>query len=129
MQVKIIDFGSAADRDPRLPLREFRGTWLYAAPEALRREDIFVRETEVWSLGILFSVLLLGKSIFKNQDATLAGRYSRRDFESLPKGCQDVLRCCLAHKPQHRISIANLCRHPYLRSAVQSYELKINQTE
>lgn len=95
---------------------------LYAPPEVLHNEKFFAPQTEVWSLGILFCILINGSSIFKGSKEIQVFDYNRKAFASMPLGAQQVISLCLEPAPENRISIQGLRRHPYLALDVQKYE-------
>jgi serine/threonine protein kinase len=56
LQVKLIDFGSAAivpRNNPDFMFDKFQGTIQYASPEVLKGEKYRGKPVDVWALGIL----------------------------------------------------------------------------
>ena len=121
LQVKLIDFGSAVLFDPRRTLPyydKFYGTVIFASPEILHGCAYLAPPAEVWSLGILFSVLLCGESIFRDSYHVLEGKIHQSMYDRLSGPCQDILRLCLHPDPSRRATIVDLFRHPYLRGTI-----------
>jgi serine/threonine protein kinase len=100
----------------------FYGTVAYASPEILRSLPYHAPSSEMWSLGILFSILLMGESIYRDPDAVLSNDYNREAFHSLSRDCQELLHRCLQFDPARRATIAELRAHPYLASTIRTIE-------
>ncbi|KAH8920898.1 kinase-like protein [Atractiella rhizophila] len=62
--VKLIDFGSAAYIREGRKFDTFSGTLDFAAPEVLKGERYGGKETDVWALGVLLYVLIVGECPF-----------------------------------------------------------------
>ena len=65
--VKLIDFGSAVITDVRKPqpyFNRFFGTMTFASPEILQGKPYRAPHAEIWSLGVLLSILLSGQCPF-----------------------------------------------------------------
>ncbi len=60
LSVKIIDFGFAVTQPNARKLRMLCGTPVYMAPEILRKQEYMGGPVDVWSLGVIFYVLLSG---------------------------------------------------------------------
>ena len=71
---QLIDFGSAAHWRPGKRWDTFSGTLHYASPEILRGEMYGGKEQDVWALGVVGYVLLVGETPFSDlPDEVLAG--------------------------------------------------------
>ncbi|SGZ12955.1 BQ5605_C028g10538 [Microbotryum silenes-dioicae] len=115
-KVKLIDFGSAVFFDPRQPApwyNRFFGTTSFASPEILRGEAYQAPASEVWSLGILLSILVMGESPFANVEAIKAGRPARPKVR-MSHELRDLLYNCLEPDVTKRPTIAQVRRHPWL---------------
>ncbi|BGO94391.1 hypothetical protein NBRC10512_002089 [Rhodotorula toruloides] len=115
-RVKLIDFGSAVIFDPRQPspaYHRFFGTTSFAAAEILRGEAYQAPPAEVWSLGVLLSILVTGECPFSDAEAAKAGRLSRPKIRVQPE-IEHLLRACLEVDVSKRISVAQIRRHPWL---------------
>ncbi|WWD18371.1 hypothetical protein CI109_102821 [Kwoniella shandongensis] len=71
---QLIDFGSAAHWRPGKRWDTFSGTLHYASPEILRGEMYGGKEQDVWALGVVGYVLLVGETPFSDlPDEVLEG--------------------------------------------------------
>ncbi|KAI8836472.1 kinase-like domain-containing protein [Chytriomyces cf. hyalinus JEL632] len=79
--IKIIDFGSAASVPTTQDdfFSQFHGTALYASPEIVRKEKYRGPETEMWALGVLLYIMVVGDDPFRNAKEIAKG-------VRLPKG-------------------------------------------
>ncbi|PWN97381.1 kinase-like protein [Tilletiopsis washingtonensis] len=119
--VKLIDFGSAVISDPRKPspyFNRFFGTMTFASSEILQGKPYRAPHAEVWSLGVLLSILLSGECPFADPTAAIRGKISK------PKGAWtndalNLLRGCLEVDPDRRATIAQVRDHPWVHSAWQ----------
>ncbi|KAM0756060.1 Pkinase-domain-containing protein [Meredithblackwellia eburnea MCA 4105] len=121
-KVKLIDFGSAVLFHPEKPLptySRFYGTTSFASAEILRGEPYHAPPSEVWSLGVLLSILVTGEVPFADQDAAKVGRMSGPRFPISPE-VQDLMRRCLIVDPSRRINISQIRRHPWLAQGAKS---------
>lgn len=64
-QLKLIDFGFSIQTKPPLKIDTFCGTPTYMAPEIVSKQDHVAVYTDMWSMGILFYVLLQGNYPFR----------------------------------------------------------------
>lgn len=78
-EIKIIDFGFSVTTQKNEKLKTFCGTPSYMAPEIVNRTDYFGPPADVWSLGVLFYVLLCGSFPF-------TGVNVRELFKNISKG-------------------------------------------
>uniref|UniRef100_V5ES36 Protein kinase n=2 Tax=Kalmanozyma brasiliensis (strain GHG001) TaxID=1365824 RepID=V5ES36_KALBG len=117
--VKLIDFGSAVITDVRKPqpyFNRFFGTMTFASPEILQGKPYRAPHAEIWSLGVLLSILLSGQCPFPDPAAAVKGRISK------PKGqwseqALSLLLLCLEVDPDKRATIAQIRDHPWVCTA------------
>lgn len=117
--VKLIDFGSAVLSDPRKPppyFNRFFGTMTFASSEILQGKQYRAPHAEVWSLGVLLSILLSGQCPFADPGAAIKGQISK------PKGMwtRDSLGLmlrCLEVNPDTRATISEIRNHPWVSRA------------
>ncbi|GAA5877853.1 hypothetical protein JCM16303_000260 [Sporobolomyces ruberrimus] len=117
-RVKLIDFGSAVIFDPRQPAplyHRFHGTTSFASAEILRGEAYQAPPSEVWSLGVLLSILVTGECPFSDADAAKVGRVSRPKVRLSPE-VEHLMRSCLDIDVANRMTISQIRRHPWLSS-------------
>ncbi|GJN93590.1 hypothetical protein Rhopal_006647-T1 [Rhodotorula paludigena] len=117
-RVKLIDFGSAVIFDPRQPspfYQRFHGTQSFAAAEILCGEPYQAPPSEVWSLGVLLSILCTGECPFADAEAAKVGRLSRPKVRVSPE-IDHLMRACLEVDVAKRITVSQIRRHPWLSS-------------
>ncbi|XP_034440849.1 serine/threonine-protein kinase pim-1-like [Hippoglossus hippoglossus] len=109
-RVRIIDFGSGCifnnNRYYYLP-----GTHTHAPPEFLKRGEYTPGPITVWQLGVLVFEMLDTSRRFSTQG------FLKKEIQikmELSYECQDLLRRCLASKPQDRATLKQLQQHPWL---------------
>lgn len=116
--VKLIDFGSAVISDVRKPapyFNRFFGTMTFASAEILQGKMYRAPNAEIWSLGVLLSILLSGECPFEDPKAAMAGRIGvgkgwSREAKELISGCLDV-------DPDRRANIGEVREHPWVKRA------------
>ena len=119
-RIKLIDFGSAVIFDPARDApryNRFYGTTSFAAAEILRGEPYQPPKSEVWSLGVLLSILTTGECPFANVAAATVGKMSRSKVYLEPE-LEDLMRRCLDVDQDRRIRIDQVRQHPWLRGAL-----------
>lgn len=132
--LKLIDFGFAAAAGTRPPLHGVSpdgppssGTMLYMSPQMLRG-DPPARSDDVWSLGVVFHILLTGRFPFStNDDEEFEEMYAQGLLEQDVKGHLDALTASsaavdlakrlLAFDPRSRITADEALQHPFLAEA------------
>lgn len=119
MQVKVGDFGCSAKLKSREERRNSQlGTPNYLPPEIyLRKEYNF--SCDVWSIGCILYMLLVGKTPF---ESTSTKQTYRRILklayvipEVLSKEAKDLLKKILVLDPDERITIEQILEHPFLK--------------
>lgn len=133
-RLKLIDFGLSRREESAVTLGV--GTPDYMAPELLGMTDDFValkqrregkydaKACDVWAMGVLLYLLVTGKYPFEdpkqanNVIATLQnirnGRMRPLPARVSPE-CVDLISCMLQQDPQKRITLADMCAHPWFR--------------
>ncbi|GAA5940085.1 hypothetical protein JCM3775_003275 [Rhodotorula graminis] len=115
-RVKLIDFGSAVIFDPRQPsplYQRFQGTKSFASAEILRGDLHQAPPSEVWSLGVLLSILVTGECPFVDAEAAKAGVLSRPKVRLNPE-VEHLMHACLEVDISRRITISQIRRHPWM---------------
>lgn len=118
--VKLIDFGSAVISDPRKPapyFNRFFGTMTFASAEILHGQQYRAPHAEVWSLGVLLSILLSGECPFSDPHAAKRGRISSRVRSTWSAEALDLLCGCVQVDPDRRATISQVRDHPWVRRA------------
>lgn len=119
LHVKLIDFGSAVITDVRKPqpyFNRFFGTLTFASSEILRGKAYHAAPAEVWSLGVLLSILMTGECPFVDPNAAISGKITKPKFP-YSEGAWDVLLACLEVDPEKRITIPQLREHAWVSEA------------
>ena len=140
---QLIDFGSAAHWRPGKRWDTFSGTLHYASPEILRGEMYGGKEQDIWALGVVAYVLLVGETPFSDlPDEVLEGFHGESRAEAaLEARCNgsgggggvyvdeggevdgggrlgdaaDLVRRCLEMELGDRPVAEMVCQHRYLR--------------
>jgi PAS domain-containing serine/threonine kinase len=119
LQVKLIDFGSAAVVDtsePRPYYGDFYGTVEYAAPEILAHQDYQAAPAEIWTLGVLLSYLLTGTSPFLTTEDARKGRIVVANVRgAMPsRAAVHLMSRCLDPNVLARATISEVKAHRWL---------------
>ena len=118
IKIKLIDFGFASI----IPCEEylfqdFPGSMLYAAPELLEGTPYNARKSDVYSLGVLFYIMLYGRYPFFSESNVelldliqttkpeFENKFSAQSTELIMK----MLRC----DPEERINLKDVLNHPW----------------
>jgi protein-serine/threonine kinase len=134
---QLIDFGSSAHWRPGKRWDTFSGTLHYASPEILRGEMYSGKEQDIWALGVVSYVLLVGETPFSELpdevlvgltadssaeealDARCGGKNKDEGMEDDGGGrledAADLVRRCLEMESGDRPNADVLCQHRYLR--------------
>lgn len=115
-RMKLIDFGSTYLFDYRQEpqtLNRFFGTLNFAAPELVRKGSYQPMAAEIWSLGILLSILVTGESFFHDTEAIKNYKASPPN-NPISDSCMDLIFRCLAYKPEDRWNCFRIRNHPWL---------------
>jgi serine/threonine protein kinase len=126
VDVKITDFGLAKhSAEGTTTCKTFCGTPQYFAPEVLQRRDTIIgqgrygREADMWSLGVILYIVLCGAPPFNEN--TLFEQIEKANFHFPPaqwghisSQAQDLVRCLMTAKPEHRYTVQQALAHPWL---------------
>lgn len=118
------DAADIEDFDPENDqLCDRHGCPAYVSPEILDLSKKWYsgRASDVWSLGVLLYVLLLGRYPF--YDATPAGLFTKirqakiqlSDNDGVPLEARSLIRCLLRRDPKERPSVDEILAHPWLK--------------
>jgi len=116
LRVKLIDFGSAVSLNNPAQRRLTEGTYLYMAPEQLRRQPLSPA-TDLYGLGALMFTLISGRPPFQptladGLDAHLSQPVPklRERVPSAPVQLERLLELCLNPKAEQRPASADALR-------------------
>ncbi|XP_014469938.1 PREDICTED: serine/threonine-protein kinase 17A-like isoform X2 [Dinoponera quadriceps] len=118
--VKLCDFGISRYISHGVDIREILGTPDYIAPEVLNYEPISLA-TDMWSVGVLFYVLLTGCSPFggdTKQETFCNISRCRLDFpddlfEDVSEEARDIMRKLMVKDPNERLTVTECLQHPW----------------
>jgi PAS domain-containing serine/threonine kinase len=123
-QVKLIDFGSAIIEDadePRPYHDHFYGTTAYAASEIMQKKRYQAPPAEIWTLGVLLSYLLTGRSPFPVEKDAIEGNIVVAVLPGVSPPSElalDLMQRCLHPDPEERWDIEQVRGHPWLEGAL-----------
>ncbi|XP_014470243.1 PREDICTED: maternal embryonic leucine zipper kinase-like isoform X2 [Dinoponera quadriceps] len=120
--LKLIDFGLCAK--PRTGMQSHLytscGSPTYAAPELIMGKKYLGSEVDIWSMGVLLYALLCGFLPFDDNNLEtlykkiLNGKYDEPYW--LSNDSKMLIRKMLQIDPAKRITIDELCNHPWITS-------------
>lgn len=121
-RLKIIDFGTSQYLYPTAKLNKFIGSSYYVAPEVL--ENYFDEKCDVWSIGVIFYIMLSGvppfngksdPEIFKNIRTEEVG-FKEPIWKNVTEEAKDLIRKMLVKDPVRRVSIHEVFLHPWIQN-------------
>jgi 5'-AMP-activated protein kinase catalytic alpha subunit len=123
--IKIADFGlSNIMRDGQF-LKSSCGSPNYAAPEVIQRHWYAGPEVDVWSCGVILYAMLCGVLPFDDENISSLYRKIIDCCYMLPSHlsveARDLITSMLKADPMHRISIAEIRRHPFFQLQLPRY--------
>jgi len=123
--IKLADFGlSNIMRDGHF-LRTSCGSPNYAAPEVIANKLYAGPEVDVWGCGIILYALLCGFLPFDDENISNLYKKIKGGIYTLPNhlsvGAKDIIPRMLIVDPMKRISISEICRHPWFRAFLPRY--------
>lgn len=123
LRIKVGDFGLATKvADSEEKRKTICGTPNYIAPEVIdgdkeKRGHSF--EVDVWSMGVIFFTLLVGKPPYESKDVKSTYQRILRNEYSFPSNIQisedakDLIASMLQTKPEKRPSLESIMAHPF----------------
>ncbi|KAE8357338.1 hypothetical protein BDV27DRAFT_170666 [Aspergillus caelatus] len=118
--VKLADFGMAALQPAGYWLKTSCGSPHYAAPEIIRGEDYRGDKADLWSCGIILFALLTSYLPFDDHDdirntLKLVKTAKVEIPPDVSPEAADLIHKILQKKPEKRIDMADVWKHPLLR--------------
>ncbi|XP_046492633.1 maternal embryonic leucine zipper kinase [Neodiprion pinetum] len=118
--LKLIDFGLCAKPKGGMQAHLYTscGSPTYAAPELVLGAKYLGSEVDIWSMGVLLYALLCGflpfddSSIENLYRKILSGKYDEPSWLSCSS--KRLIRSMLQTDPKKRITIQELCNHPWI---------------
>ena len=124
-ELKLIDFGcSKIFTQYRRTFEDTIGTLVYCSPEVLKNN--YNQKCDIWSCGVIMYILLSGKYPFygnSEEEITkkiLVGNYDFNDkhFENVSEIAKDLIRKCLIHDKNKRISVKDAIKHEFFAGEI-----------
>ncbi|CAF0809215.1 unnamed protein product [Adineta ricciae] len=123
--IKITDFGLSRLINETSLMKTFCGTPNYLAPEILasRGEGSYTNKVDVWSLGVILYICLVGYPPFSESpdslpltEQILKGLYTFPDefWSDVSDVAKDLIRQMMCVDPNKRLTIAGVLQHPWL---------------
>ena len=117
--IKMIDFAEAKFFDETKLNNEDIKNYLYVAPEVLKRK--YNEKCDIWSVGVLLHILLVGKAPFEGGNPTdtlnkiRKGKFNTNDEKFLQSSeeVQDLIKQLLEVKVDKRLSSKEAIEHPW----------------
>ena len=122
--LKLTDFGLArlitSDSEDVVQIIKCRGFYIYFPPEVLRGEKVD-KPCDMWALGCTVYLLLTGFIPFNiyTGDGVEPGTHGECTFPDIywshnSPGAKDLIRRLLKTNPKERMSIDEVCAHPWI---------------
>ena len=124
-ELKLIDFGcSKIFTQYRRTFEDTIGTLVYCSPEVLKNN--YNQKCDIWSCGVIMYILLCGKYPFygsSEEEITrkiLIGNFDFNDkhFENVSEIAKDLIRKCLIHDKNKRITVKDALRHEFFAGEI-----------
>ncbi|KAJ3436029.1 kp78a-related [Anaeramoeba flamelloides] len=118
LNLKIIDFGLSNFQQKDQLLKSFCGSPTYSAPEILKQEQYSGFKIDVWSMGVILYILVVGKPPFVSMNAKglfdkiITGSYIIPSY--LSEGLINLLPRMLCVDPNKRISVQEILDHKWV---------------
>ena len=121
-EIKMIDFGFSKHYLHKEHMHEVVGTSYYIAPEVLERD--YTQKSDIWSLGVIFFMMLCGRCPFGGtddyeiQENVRAGNYSlnTKHWRGISTDAKNFVRSLLDMNPETRPTASEALSHPWLMS-------------
>ncbi|XP_011163522.1 maternal embryonic leucine zipper kinase isoform X2 [Solenopsis invicta] len=133
--LKLIDFGLCAK--PKMGIQAHLytscGSPTYAAPELIMGKKYLGSEVDIWSMGVLLYTLLCGFLPFDDNNLEnlykkiLSGKYEEPYW--LSNNSKMLIKSMLQIDPVKRITIHELCCHPWITGSSMKFISFIHKTE
>ena len=124
-ELKLIDFGcSKIFTQYRRTFEDTIGTLVYCSPEVLKNN--YNQKCDIWSCGVIMYILLCGRYPFygsSEEEITrkiLIGTFNFDDkhFENVSENAKDLIRKCLIHDKNKRISVRDAIKHEFFSGEI-----------
>lgn len=117
--IKLVDFGMAALQPQNRWLNTSCGSPHYAAPEIIYGQKYRGNKVDIWSVGVILYAMLNGYLPFDGDDVNDTLRRVKKGLYSLSPDlsaeAQDLIQRILQSRPENRISMRQIQKHPLLK--------------
>ncbi len=118
-QIKLIDFGLAAEEPTEDALKSIAGTPYYMAPEVLKGD--YDKKCDVWSLGVVLYVMLCGYLPFTGDNTREliskikegAFNFPITEWRHISMDAKDLIKNCLVVDVSKRYTVEKCLHHPW----------------
>lgn len=120
MELKIGDFGLAAKIEEGTKRRTICGTPNYMSPEVLNSQVGHSYETDIWSVGVILYVLIVGRAPFQAPSSKLiysrikTGVYVFPKDSNISEPAKDLISKLLNTNPTKRITLPQILEHEFI---------------
>eukprot|EP00800_Vazella_pourtalesii_P005493 TRINITY_DN1645_c0_g1_i2.p1 TRINITY_DN1645_c0_g1~~TRINITY_DN1645_c0_g1_i2.p1 ORF type:complete len:657 (-),score=153.19 TRINITY_DN1645_c0_g1_i2:129-2099(-) len=127
--VKLTDFGLSANCRPGQKLLTLCGSLEYSAPEIFFGESYDGPAVDVWSMGVLLYMMLVGKSPFAagNDNETLINimdeKYYTPDY--IPDACKRLLKRMIVREVHNRCTVSEILTSDWLSDVPLSKQMPL----
>ena len=117
-EIKICDFGSAVntEKDGRALLHKKTGTPIYVAPELKRERNILAKNADIWSLGVIFHLLLTRSYPTRDFEVYLTpDSFTLESTYGLSTNAQNLAEQLLSFDVSKRPNIKQILKHKFFK--------------
>ena len=130
MDIVLANYGSSMNENSNLTnFLDFTGIKLYMPPEILNKESYEGKKVDIWSIGIIFYLLLVDKLPFKNIKEIKEKEIEEPPSKLLSDLCTDILKLMLNKNPSNRPYVEDIKKNRCyinLHNNMQNYMQKRN---
>ena len=123
MQLKLIDFGLSNFSKGGDLHRTFCGTPAYAAPEMILSQSYSGPEVDVWSLGVVLHLMLVGDFPFQNVSSIITGQYTPPT--DMKRTAADLLSRMFIKDCHKRVGLDEVQRHAWVTGSEVLYDTTV----
>lgn len=129
-RLKIVDFGLSNMYKQTERLATACGSPCYASPEMIRGEEYDPELTDVWSLGIVLFTMVMAKLPFEDDNTSVLYSKIKSGLYIIDKKVsveyKDLVSRLINVKPESRLRLADIKKHPWFNSFSVSSSCGIN---
>ena len=122
--VKVADFGLCGYINPSKLMSTFCGSPCYSAPECLYHHDYDGQKSDIWSLGVILYLMVVGNHPWNVHNINLMMKDIVSCNYKVPKEvspeCKDLIEKILVYEPTQRLSLEQILKHPWIKNAAKA---------